>query len=59
MLSFCKSVVGNIDLEFQQIYEQFGRVLDGAWCNSRRNVLTENNPEKISNIQKTNPKNCK
>ena len=37
----------------------YTRRLDGTWCNGRRNVLTGNNPEKVSNEQKTKPKSNK
>ena len=32
---------------------QFGHVLNGTWHDVRRNVLTGNDPEKVSNMQKT------
>jgi len=39
--------------------EQFRLVLDDStWHDGRRNALTRNDPEKVSNMQKTNPKNC-
>jgi len=34
---------------------QFGLVLDGTWRDDRRNVLMGNDPEKVSNMQKTKP----
>ena len=44
----------NITLDVISIV--FGLVLDGTWCNGRRNALMGNNPEKVSNVQKTTPK---
>ena len=41
----------NITLDVISIV--FGLVLDGTWCNGRRNALMGNNPEKVSNVQKT------
>ena len=35
--------------------KQFGLVLDGTWCDDRRNMLMGNEPEKVSNMQKTKP----
>ena len=37
----------------------FGLVLNDTWQDGRRNALTGNDPEKVSNIQKTNPKSYK
>ena len=31
----------------------FGLVLNGTWHSGRRNVLAGNDPEKVSNVQKT------
>jgi len=39
--------------------EQFGLVLSGIWYDRRRNALMGSDPEKVSNVQKTNPKSCK
>jgi len=36
--------------------KEFGRVLDGTWRDGRRYALIGNDTEKVSNIQKTNPK---
>jgi len=33
---------------------QFGLVLNGTWHDSRWHALTRNDPEKVSNMQKTN-----
>jgi len=32
---------------------------NGRWHDGRRNALTGNDPEKVSNMQKTNPKSYK
>ena len=32
----------------------FRLILSGAWHDGRRNALSGNNPEKVSNMQKTN-----
>ena len=37
----------------------FRLVLDGTWHNGGRNVLTGNDPEKVPNMQRTNPKSYK
>ena len=39
--------------------KQFRLVLDGSWCDGRRYVLTKSDPEKVSHMQKTNPKSYK
>jgi len=39
--------------------KQFGLVLNGTWCDDRRNASTGNDPEEVSNMQKTNPKSYK
>jgi len=38
----------------QYILQTVWTYTHGTWCNGRRNVLTGNNPEKVSNVQKTN-----
>ena len=44
-------------------YKQYNKYLylmaHGTWHNGGRNVLTGTDPEKVSNIQKTNPENSK
>jgi len=44
--------IHKIRLDF--ILIQFGLVLNGTWCDGRRNALMGNDPEKVSNVQKTN-----
>ena len=39
--------------------KEFGLVLDDTWHNGRRNALPGNDHEKVSNVQKTNPKSYK
>jgi len=34
--------------------KQFGLVLNGTWCDGRRNPLMGNSLEEVSNLQKTN-----
>jgi len=34
---------------------KFRLVLDGIWCKGKRDALMRNNPERVSNVQKTKP----
>ena len=53
---YCKSGSCNI---MRDMRNSFRLVLDGTWHNGGRNVLTGNDPEKVPNMQRTNPKSYK
>jgi len=39
--------------------KQFGLILNGTWRDARRSALTGNDPEQVSDMQKTQPKSSK